>query len=316
MHNARCAFRTRPKLMCDFGMATIGGNKRDFPSRVLSTCRTGGDGKAVLVIGKFSHLDEPTAMRSPFLRNFSLGASPKVPCVGAPTFYKARRDFSHDHVKQRAGSKLKCDNDRLRKVLVTKGAFSCPFVRKGTVRTTKKCSFMSYDSRTIRGNFIQLTSCPVASLVFKTSEHPFSRALRRLLAACYRKNNGLVLDNSCVKDGVGDPATLGFARGVLGCDFKNDVVGSASKRVCKTGAHFDVPHAVGRRACTMPTPSYLAPVTPTCSTFMCGPNDCDTNITCGNGCQAFILNFPFRDVRKIGRETQMVDTVLNFFNDG
>lgn len=196
IHGPRCAIGIRPKLICDFGIATIGQKKRDFPSRVLSTCGTGEDGNALLVIGKFSTASKPTRIGSTLLRKFSLGTSPKVPSKRAPTCYKCRRKFGHSGTKLRANSKLKMDSSILRKELVTNGAHSCMFIRNGTVRHTKHCSFISYDSRALRDKDASLARCSVISLVYNTSTGAFSTSVQRTLTDCYHRKNYLLIDNS------------------------------------------------------------------------------------------------------------------------
>lgn len=319
-----CALGVRPNLICSFGIATIGHNNRDFPSRVLSTCGTGSRGKGVLVVGNFSHLDNPTVVGAPADTKFSLRRSPNMPCLCGVSLDKTRVKFSQGRTNGRKGNDLKRDNGRLRKVGVVKGAFSCPFVRNGTVRTTKRCDFMSYDSRTMRGKQMRLRRCPVISCVLnlrgrspigQTCCGAFSSPVRQVVATCYRSKNGVLIDNSCLKDSVGASRNgQRFARGILGCNCRDSLHGDLSKRVGKLKHAVSVPHLPGRGECTIATPSYVIPMTPTFSMFACDPSGRDTNVTCGKGCHAFIVNFPFRDVRSSGSQTVIVTTVLGFFD--
>lgn len=325
-----CALGVRPKLICSFGIATIGRKNRDFPSRVLSTCGTGRRRTQILVVGNFGQLDKPTMVSAPSRTKFSLRRSPNITCRCGVSLYKTRANFSHSRTKGRKGKDLNCDKGRLRKVGVTKGAFSCPFMRNGTVRTTKGCDFMSYDSRTIRGKHVRPRRCPVISFVLKLRgssvlDGPthgaccgaFSSPVRQVLATCYRSKKGLLIDKSCVNDSVdGSRNGQRFARGVLGCNFRNSLGSAHSKRVAKLKHALRVPHLPGRGTCTMATPSYVIPMSSTFPMFICRPKRCDTKVTCGKGCQMFTVKFPFRDVRDRASHTVMVTTVLGFFKRG
>lgn len=82
MGSPACRAIVPSKIIYDFGIATLGGKKRDFPSRVLSVKGAFGSGKAMLVVGKFSQIYTPTsfATSTSALTKFLSRLSRKMPC--------------------------------------------------------------------------------------------------------------------------------------------------------------------------------------------------------------------------------------------